>query len=513
MRRRKFFGMLTLSALFSLSLMSCKDKNPAIVDSSDYAEIDMYTSNKASKNLSTISADVSGAKTTYFVGEKFTSEGLVVKGNFVTYQDGKPVGSQEVLTGYYLDTSEIDMNVIGTYPVKVIYRDGAIVKETIFNITVQSSEFDSLGIEYLAGIVPDQSIYTMILGEEYIAPNPTWTVHYLKNGEETESTRVLTAEESYFVIPDSSAVDLTKKGTYMIKYYMNAQVTLPSGSVKKYKVYSYVLINIENPIVNLEFKSGNKNFETTIDALDYSDWVITTTRINGDVEDVNYSPDLFKVTGVNKYAVGTATATITSVEEPTVSCTTDINMSASSTRNIILANDFSIDGYTAGGPDVDKANVSAELKASEVEEYKDLKYFPNTYVLGTTGMVKAVNPSGLHFGRYNYGNVAQGQDPYWTDSYDGMGFNVRVAFVAASYLEIVVDKPGDIIVFCASSGDGDPRATNLCDSEGNILATDYDSGVKQEIVSNKFSVTEAGTYRITRPKGGYVHGVIFSLEK
>jgi len=516
MKRRKIFGMLAMSALLGLSLAACKDKDKdntedpsGVVDNSGFVDIDMYATSKGEKQLSTIIADASGAKTTYYVGEKFTSENLVVKGNYVTYQNGTPVGSQEVLTGYYLDTSEINLNVIGTYPVKVIYREGAVLKETTYNITVQSSKYDSMGIEYLAGIVPDQSIYSMVLGEEYVAPNPTWTAHYLKSGEETESTHVLTEEESYGVLCDSSAVDATKKGTYMIKYYMNASVKLPSGTVEKYKVYSYVLIVIENPIVSLEVKSGKSNYETSIDDLDYSDWVITTTRINGDVEDVNYTPELFTISGVNRYATGTATATVTSVEEPGVTCTREITMAESSTKNITLANDFSVSGYTAGGPGVDKNSISTDLKYTD----NALKYIDETYVLGTTGKVKVVHPSAISFSRYNYGNSAEGQDPYYTDNCNGLGFPVRVSLVAASYLEIVVDKPGDIIVFCAASGDGDPRATNLCDSEGTILATEYDTGVKQEIVGCKFNITTAGTYRITRPKGGYVHGVVFSLEK
>ena len=520
MKRRKIFGMLAMSALLGLSLAACKDKDKditedpsGVVDNSGFVDIDMYTTSNEGKQLSTIIADTSGAKTVYFVGDKFTSEGLVIKGNYVSYVDGKPQGSQETITNYYLDTSEIDLNVIGTYPVKVIHRTGAVLKETTYDITVQSSEFDSLGIEYLAGIVPDQSIYTMVLGEEYIAPNPTWTAHYLKSGEETESTRELTAEESYSIIPDSSAVDLTKKGTYMIKYTMNASVKLPSGTTKKYKVQSYVLINIENPIVNLEFKSGKTSYETTIDDLDYSDWIITTTRINGAVEDVNYSPDLFKVTGLNKYAVGAATATITSVEEPTVSCTKEITMTESTTRNIILGNDFSNSQFISQGPSVSKGNETAALDYKNDQSLAAIKHLNQTYVLGTTGMVKAVNPSAIYCDRYNYGNPSAGEQPYYKDSYDGLAFPVRLSFVAASYLEITVEKAGDIIVFCAASGDGDPRATNLCDNEGNIIAESSDSGVKQEIVGCKFTVTEAGTYRITRPKGGYVHGVVFSLDK
>lgn len=510
MKRRKFFGMLTLTALLTLSLMSCKNKNKEIVDSSDYAEIDMYNStNKVSKQLSSISIDASGAKTTYFVGEKFTSENLVVKGNYVIYEEGNSYGSQEEISGYYLDTSEIDLNVIGTYPVKVIYREGVIVKENFYNITVQSSEFDSLGIEYLAGIVPDQSIFSMILGEEYVAPNPTWTAHYLKNGQETEATHVLSEEESYSVIPDSTQVDATKKGTYMIKYYMNASITLPSGTVKKYKVYSYVLIIIENPIVGLALKSGNTTFETTADDLDFSDWIITTTRINGDKEDLTYDPALFTISGVNKFEVGTATATIISVEEPTISCTSDVTMIQSTTRDIILGNDFQNSQFIAQGPTVAKGEETAELKYTDAT----LKHLNETYVLGNTGKIKAVNPSVINCSRYNYGSVAEGRDPYYSDNYDGLNFPVRVSFVAASYMEIIMDKPGDIVFYCAASGDGDPRATNLCDNEGNILATEYDSGVKQEICSNKFTVTAAGTYRITRPKGGYVHGVVLSLEK
>ena len=127
MKKSKLFGLFALTAMLGLSLASCNENNNQpvdndpidAVDTSQYPVIDMEVAVKQ-KQLSSISIDTTNVKTSYYIGEKFSTEGLVVKSNWISYVDGTPqnAGSEEV-KDYTVDTSDVNMSVMGSYPVLI----------------------------------------------------------------------------------------------------------------------------------------------------------------------------------------------------------------------------------------------------------------------------------------------------------------------------------------------------------------------------------------------------------
>lgn len=509
MKKSKLFGLFALTAMLGLSLASCNENNNQpvdndpidAVDTSKYPVIDMEVAVKQ-KQLSSISIDTTNVKTSYYIGEKFSTEGLVVKSNWISYVDGTPqnAGSEEV-KDYTVDTSDVNMSVMGSYPVLINYRVGAKLVQATYNITVGSSYLDSLGIEYLAGITPDQTIFDFDLGGDFTPPAPTFTLHYMKNGVETEKTHVATGVEALSIVPDDSAVDTTKKGIYMVKYSYRVSKYTDEETGKKveaYNVVSYVIVNMRNPITSIALKEGTTSFEASVFDLDFSSWVITTTRKNGDTEDISYSPELFTITGLNKFYPGNATATITSVENNDVSTSVNVTINNSSTMNIMVIDDLSSPGnWTKTTPNAEGTGAFDDSKTS-------LKYREGVFAINSK--VSIANPSKVEIKRFNDKQV-------YNDQFDGLNFYVRVSVVKASYIEIVMDAPGQIIVYNAASGEGDPRPVALYDSEEKLLDTKYNSGIKQDIAASSFEIPAAGTYRIVCSKGGYVHGIVIAENK
>ena len=521
MKKKKLFGIFALTALLGLTLASCKkEEEPTpdgndtpVTENNDY--IDMTVSAKT-KQLSSISVDTTNAKTNFYIGEKFTTDGLVVKANWVSYETGSPQAlPSEEIKDYFIDSSKVDTTVMGSYPVNINYRVADKLVSATYNINVTSSYLDSLGIEYLAGITPDQTIFDFDLGGTYTKPKPTFTFHYLKSGVETDKTHEASTTEALYIITDDSAVDTNKKGSYMVKYkYTVKKQTVNGITIPAYDLVSYVIVNMNNPITSLAVKSGTTTYEQSIDDLDFSDWVITVTRKNGEAVDTPYSPELFTISGLNKYNVGSATATITSVENSEISTTAPVSIITSTTKNITVVNELKGLGEIKSDGSLDTSVVWNPLpfgSSANVEDYGNFKiassanpkYKPGTFKI--TDKISVTNPSAAEVKRFN--------STQYNDSLDGLNFTVRISVVGDSYFTVVMDAPGDIVVYHAASGDGDPRPVILYNSSSEVLDTKYNSGVKQEIAASKFTVAEAGTYTFKCPKGGYVHGIVTATNK
>ena len=78
------------------------------------------------KTLSSI--DVSGAKTDFTVGEAFVTTGLTVTAHYSDAED-------ETVTGYTVDSSNVDITTAGTYEVVVSYTVGEVTKTDSYNVT------------------------------------------------------------------------------------------------------------------------------------------------------------------------------------------------------------------------------------------------------------------------------------------------------------------------------------------------------------------------------------------
>ena len=80
------------------------------------------------------SISLSGTYQTEFeVGDAFSYEGLVVTAHY----DGK---DDEVVTGYIVDSSEVNMDEAGIYTVNVSYTDGEVTNSASYQVTVKAKE-------------------------------------------------------------------------------------------------------------------------------------------------------------------------------------------------------------------------------------------------------------------------------------------------------------------------------------------------------------------------------------
>ena len=101
-----------------------------------------------------------------------------------------------------------------------------------------------------------------------------------------------------------------------------------------------------------------------------------------------------------------------------------------------------------------------------------------------------------------------------TDKFGGIVFKERVTIKgSAQPLEIVLDAPGILVIYIASSGD-ESREITVYDPDGEEIDTFATSATKQEITEVRLTLDKAGTYKVINPASGvYIHGCIIATEK
>ncbi len=111
------------------------------------------------KKLTSISIISNPSKTSYNVGDTFSTSGLSIK---ATYSDG----STKTVTGW--TTSNPSMSSTGTKTVTVTYTEGVVTKTTTFNITVnQVNTSYSMAQKMLGQWVMSYKLDSMIVKEYY----------------------------------------------------------------------------------------------------------------------------------------------------------------------------------------------------------------------------------------------------------------------------------------------------------------------------------------------------------
>lgn len=245
MKKSKGLILGAIAMVFGLSLISCtKDENPyeGIIDTTGNLDIDMNKEAVSSTSFSSIVCVTTNAKTHFYVGEEFTTEGLVVNANYVTMVDGSPKSETKQITKWYYDVDDVDMGQVGTYPVKITYREDAVVRETTYQITVTSSYLDDLGLEYLAGIEPKESIVQASNGVVPITKD-SFTMHYMKSGANDRPVALTDADFAKMNI-NLDVVDTAKAGVYTVTYSYETSVTLSDGTAYDYVLNGFILVKV-----------------------------------------------------------------------------------------------------------------------------------------------------------------------------------------------------------------------------------------------------------------------------
>lgn len=505
MKMKKSFGAISLALLGILALASCNNSSKAS-DPTDgktqapASEISKPTESKPTGTVepssplekeirtsyfSSISLDTTKVKTLFYLGDEFNSDGIQVKNNFVrVYTDNSRDSESRDAVNVSIDSSEVDLNNTGTYPVTVSSRYGTTIRKQIYNVVVKSNPYDDIkGFSYFAGLSVkyqgDNDFEKTYKVQDLFSKNDLSLVSKVRivnideEGNKTESDSpflksYLTIDIS--AIPVDSNGKLTTRGTFPIKYSYVQTLEIDGKEVDNL-IECFTYIHVINPVTSIEKVSTNDTtLEATIKSFDFSNWKFKITREIGSPEEISYSDDLFTVDGLNQYVPGDQTAKITLKENALITINVPVKITNSSLYNIVL--------------DLD---LSYNMAVSNKERTQ-------------------IDEAGYCFGS----GINRDEK---SRIFDGTAFSIRTkvdTYNNGGSFEIEMPMSGKLLIFIASTGD-DIRPVSITHNDelyGEILTGGKDQASKCEI-----EISEAGTYKFTCAKTFYVYGVIIATER
>lgn len=188
-----------------------------------------------STTLTEITLNTDAAKTEYYIGDVFTSAGLVVTATY-TKPDSTTESKAIPLISAKIDSSAYNSEAPGVYAISVSFTDGGVTKTASYNVTVT-------GISLKYDITNAQTYF--LLGEDFSAEGLAVSlVSNLPDG--TTETKTLTkdaATNGYTI--DSSAYDKEVEGEYTIGVNYTNGVGSASASYK---------VTVNAPKAGLEVK-------------------------------------------------------------------------------------------------------------------------------------------------------------------------------------------------------------------------------------------------------------------
>lgn len=499
------FILLGLSALtFSLTLASCNKQEG--VDSNGFYrsatnEKDGYNFDKA--HLSSIRIDTSKAKTVFFLGEEFTTEGISITANFLNNEN--KLGSI-VTTDFTVDTKEVDMYNIGTYSVTIIYRYKDTVEKQKYDIKVVSSVFEATpDLEFNSGLeatfADNTRIKNYLLGDTLVEKykndydhnyNLDSLLSGLKvklhknktNSDGTSSTEVKTEDiPASQVKVDTGNIDINKVGTYVLKVTYESPEVEVNGTKYSNNVVAFLVINVSDPIESISIIGNNVSFDQSIDGIDAekAGWKVHVVPTIAAAYNEDFTYAKYAIENVDIFKVGaTQDIKVYLIENPKVSCSKTIRINQSTTENIVQYNNL----YP---------------KETTTEAGKVITLAETDFIFGPAGATYTANRAS-------------------SDYYESVTFDERITIKNSNQpIKVVMDKPGKIVVFFASTGDEERELVLYADNQGNLgeeLQTEVTPETKQKITRKTFDIPAAGTYYFVNPTGGiYIHGLIIVTQK
>lgn len=489
MRKTKL-GLIALGALLAFTAASCGDgiepsrtvDYPTIQDAnneSEYLEI-----------FSSATLDLTNVKTTFYLGDEFTTAGLKVTINL--FKADKETGTviqgadmvHRVTENYSIDSSAVDMTQVGKYDVLVSTRLGVTTNVQKYTVEVKSSLLESTpNISYVSGIdvtyLNNSNVKEYVIDDDIVLTTDDikYSVHKKTIGanlEQTDSVIPTADLDSSKINIDFSKIDSSKVGTYPIVITYDAGTIDAGGVTIQNKAVSCVLVNVKNDPTKIELVNDDEiEFEASVTGVDLSNWNIKITRERKEPEIVKYSDELFSVSGLDSFLWDKAQTITVSLKENGVFFKQAIYVTESTKQDIVQYTELYKSGELADG------------------------YFPladTNYIFGP--------------------NVTYTDRSANSDSYGALKFEWRFTIKGSSQpVKIVMDKPGQIVVFFASTGD-EERELVFRNSNDEDLKTVYSDSVKQIIKQAVFNVPAAGTYYIVNPSGGmYIHGLVVAKNK
>ena len=517
----KKLGLFACLGSSILALAACtKGKNQAIVEpqSGLNATAADESFDFESATMTSISIVESTAKTKFYLGDTFSSEGLTANANFVSYASGNPVSKSFETQDLTVDSSNVDFYNVGTYPVKVQYRYHRTVRNTTYNVQVISSEFDQAGIKYVGGIEVTYSgakafDYDLDLtGTKSINIKQfRVTLHYYQSGQEVETeavrdNRLFGTTEDSKVFIDYSSVNLRKKGTYIAKVTYTADPVTVNGKSVSYKVNSFVIINVNDEVKTFNFYSGTTTFVADVVDVDFSDWKFEIERKISGKEIIDYNPEMFTISGVSPFVVGVQKASVVCAELADLARIVNVTITESSQYNIVTGNIYTVTTAADG----------SQVFGGEV--FKKVDDYPTNTNLQEG--IYQLDSSGLFFVK---NSVKYEDRTAGADRYGSLNFGERITIKGADhYFTVTVTGPARIVIYAASTGDNSSRDVGiyslegelLYDAEGNELQQFTNEENKKQIIEQFiFDVDKAGTYIVRSDLQVYIHGFVLAMQK
>ncbi|MBQ9448537.1 MAG: bacterial Ig-like domain-containing protein [Acholeplasmatales bacterium] len=444
-----------------------------------------------------IFADTTNAKKVFYVGDTFSSEGLVVKATY--YNETTSQRTTKEVTGYTLDASGFNSDAVGSSQILVSYREGGEVVNTYYTVQIKLSLFEStqditfvsgLDVEFNTAVSTDKLVKTIDLNTNYAFAKSNLKYKLYTTTTSAEGNTVAVEDITSRDVEIEQAINVNKVGVYMVKVtYTGNNVTI-GGKTYENKVTAFVLVNVVNPVTAIQkVSTGDTTFEATPDKLDLSNWEIKITRkVNAGEEIVHFNDKDFVLSGVNLLVVGEQTASIVYKElaenGTTIMCEVPVTVNESSKYDILI-NDNIETLAKAGTPAADGAPTPYTFEGEELD-------FLTAQNIGIQ-LEKKRSSDGLEFS----------------------GFIKVDGAAKKSFVKIHMEKGGKLVLFVSSNGD-DARTCILENEELEYeekRTTPDGSTYKQQPQRFEY-VLEAGDY-LFYAEGGTVniHGFILATEK
>ena len=462
-----------------------------LVQPTNYPTIYVNEQNKLLFKLVEIQVRTTDARTNFYLGEEFTSKGILVlarfnkldeNGNELT-ENGKVVSFLASVHTFFVDSSNVDTSIMGVYDVNVSYRYGEDVKTTTYTVRVDSSEFETTpNLKYVAGIKanyaadpskklsPDGRVITRYCtpkGDNSFTLTPEeLQLQIVKNevngvasafkqtltdfstsGLTNDTTTKTIKDANNLVSIDYSKVNTGKVGSYPIKITYNEGDITINGEKRSNVVQAFIIVDVIAPIVSMELEDESFDVDASVDIIDLSKYnLIITRQYEGrvKVEAVPITTEKFVIKDVTGYIQGNQEATIESreaCEDGTfASVKVIVKVKASSTYNISVVTE--IDNGTGKTEVVSGKTWCYDYKINDV----------------------------LTLNKADITNIA---DKSRTCNEDGLagfkGFAKIDKFGGDSYAEFnITEDDTTLIIYVGSNGD-DERAFAVYNEEGEAI--------------------------------------------
>ena len=276
MKKLKALLAAALACVFALSLAGC------VPEQTEESAADELV-------LSLVEVDTTNAKTEFFVGEQFSTEGLVVtrSGRNLTqetvfYQEEVPLDECTI------DSSAFKSDTVGEYVITVSYTLGEVTKSDEYTVSVVRPVrpyrliLDESGAKKMFGI-----------GEEFSSDGLKATAFdYDYSAQKELEPYDVTAS----IAVDSSAYNAEVAGSYeIVVSYTKDETTIQASYNVSVKVGAGLEIVLPedavvdaNGAMSVDLQKGG----TTVD---FGDWVVNQVNANGDVDKVVTEDITFEV--------------------------------------------------------------------------------------------------------------------------------------------------------------------------------------------------------------------------